>query len=160
MFDIIAHCSAMDRATCEPEDLLLREGQTDAPLFILVSGEVAILKSGAEILRIREPGAVFGEIAALLDIPCTASVVATSPVEVYYSLAPRAFLAANPEIAIHTARILAQRLHIATEYLADIKTQFADHDDHFGMMDRILDRLMQKQSISRTVSPARSDPRL
>ena len=59
------------------------------------------------------------------------------------------------------ARTLAQRLYHATGYLADLKAQFADRSDHFGMMDEILDELLQQQSKERARPESPSDdPRL
>jgi CRP/FNR family cyclic AMP-dependent transcriptional regulator len=43
-------------------------------LLILKEGAVAVVKEGVEIARVTEPGAVFGEISALLDQPHTADV--------------------------------------------------------------------------------------
>ena len=64
-------------------------------------------------------------------------------------------------MALHTARILARRLHAATAYLADVKTQFADQKNHFAMMDRILD-IADAAPGARPAPPPRtgSDPRL
>ena len=100
-----------------------------------------MLKGETEVARISDPGSVFGEMSALLDLPYSASVRAVGPVRAHRSDNAAEFIAANPAVALHTARILAQRLHAATAYLADVKSQFADQKNHFAMMDRILDSL-------------------
>ena len=127
---------------------------------MLLAGEVAVLKGETEVARVSTPGAVFGEISALLDMPYSASVRAVGPVRARLSEDAAGFIAANPAVALHTARILAQRLHAATAYLADVKAQFADQNNHFAMMDRILDQLMQRQAARAPQPRVRSDPRL
>jgi CRP-like cAMP-binding protein len=99
-------------------------------------------------------------MSALLDLPYSASVRALGPVRARVCEDGAAYIADNPTIALHTARILARRLHAATAYLADVKEQFADQANHFAMMDRILDQLMQRQGTRTPPPETRSDPRL
>ena len=160
MQEILDACSSLPDVAFEAGDLLIREGGAAGRLFVLVSGEVAVLKGETEVARIATPGAVFGEISALLDMPYSASVLAVGPVTARCSEDAARFIAANPAVALHTARILAQRLHAATAYLADVKAQFADQKNHFAMMDRILDQLMQRQMPRPPQARVRSDPRL
>ena len=51
---------------------VLADGSRTDRLLILRKGNVAVVKEGIEIARVTEPGAVFGEISALLDCPHTA----------------------------------------------------------------------------------------
>lgn len=160
MQDILDACSRLPEAHFAKDDWLIQEGMPGGSLFVLISGEVVVLKGETEITRISDPGAVFGEISALLDSPSSASVRAVGPVRAHRADEAMAFIAANPAVALHTARILAQRLSAATAYLADVKEQFADQKNHFSMMDRILDTLMQRQASKSPPPTARSDPRL
>jgi CRP-like cAMP-binding protein len=162
MDELMAACSALPLETHGAGETLLAEGSRGSSLYILIEGEVKVMKGGNEIARIAQPGAIFGEISALLGTPYSANVVAVTKVRAYKSDEATAFIADNPAIAMHTARVLAQRLYHATTYLADLKEQFADKSDHFGLMDRILDELMQQQrSLSNTTPrPATDDPRL
>jgi CRP-like cAMP-binding protein len=158
--DILAICSSLPEVDFAADDWLIREGGQPGRLYVLVSGEVVVLKGETEIARISEPGAIFGEMSVLLDMPYTASVRAVGPVRTRLSEDPAAFLASNPAIALHAARILARRLHAATAYLADVKMQFADQKNHFGIMDRILESLLQHQPPQAPEPRARTDPRL
>jgi hypothetical protein len=64
-------------------------------------------------------------------------------------------------VALQTARILAQRLHDSTTYLADMKAQFEDRSDHLGMVDRIIGALQNQQSDSSgPITGRKADPRL
>jgi CRP/FNR family transcriptional regulator, cyclic AMP receptor protein len=160
MPDILDACSGLPEVRFAAGDLLIEEGSPGGTLYVLISGEVVVLKGEVEVARISDEGAVFGEMSALLAVPSSASVCAVGPVRARLSEDGAGFIAANPAVALHTARILAQRLHAATAYLADVKSQFADQKNHFGMMDRILDSLMQRQA-SKTPQPgAKPDPRL
>src|SRR4051812_21560268 len=156
MQDILDACSSLPEARFAGGDWLIREGGPGGTLFVLISGEVVVLKGETEISRIADPGAVFGEISALLGISSSASVRAVGPVRAHQAENPMAFIASNPAIALHTARILAQRLNAATAYLADVKLQFADQENHFALMDRILDALMQRQAPNAPPATARS----
>ncbi|HXL31149.1 MAG TPA: cyclic nucleotide-binding domain-containing protein, partial [Bradyrhizobium sp.] len=56
---------------------------------------------------------------------------------------------------------LAQRLNVATTYLADIMQQYAGHGDHLAMVGEILQTMINLPPI--TISPGsdrQSDPRM
>ena len=55
------------------ENVFVAGSRTDRLLF-LRQGAVAIVKEAIEIAKVTEPGAVFGELSALLDQPHTADV--------------------------------------------------------------------------------------
>jgi CRP/FNR family transcriptional regulator, cyclic AMP receptor protein len=55
---------------------VLTAGSKTGRLLILKSGSVAILKGSIELAKVDEPGAVIGELSALLDWPHTADVKA------------------------------------------------------------------------------------
>jgi hypothetical protein len=40
------------------------------------------------------------------------------------------------------ARLLAQRLNVATSYLADIKQQYAGHGTHLSMVGELLENMV------------------
>ena len=160
MQEILDVCSSLPEVAFAAGDTLIAEGGPGGALFVLVAGELVVLKGETEVARVAQPGAIFGEISALLGIPYSASVVAVGPVRARMSRDAAGFIAANPAMALHCARLLAQRLHAATAYLADVKAQFADQKNHFAMMDRILDQLMQRPATRAPQVTARSDPRL
>jgi CRP/FNR family transcriptional regulator, cyclic AMP receptor protein len=151
----------VDHLRFAPGEVMIREGDRRGAIYVLIEGTVAVVKGDIRVARIRTPGALFGEMSTLLDAPYTATVVAESPVTVKMVADGQAFLASSPVVALHTARILAQRLHDSTTYLADMKAQFGDRSDHFGMVDRIIGAL-QNQQTDTAAAPAErtSDPRL
>lgn len=126
-------------------EILLAEGRRAGVLYVLVSGEVEILKGDFQINVISEPGAVFGEISVLLDAPHTASVKTTCPSAFFVIEDPVRFLAAQPESALAIARLLAERLHSMTGYLVDLKNQYEGSEEHFGLVDEVLETLAHAQ---------------
>jgi CRP-like cAMP-binding protein len=65
---------------------------------------------------VNEPGAVFGEISALLDRPHTADVRALKPSQFY--IADAALLGHSASALFYVAGILAQRLDRANDALS------------------------------------------
>jgi CRP/FNR family transcriptional regulator, cyclic AMP receptor protein len=55
-------------------EAVLTAGSKTARLYILKTGAVVVRKDGIELARVAEPGTVFGELSALLEIPHTADV--------------------------------------------------------------------------------------
>ncbi len=146
MDEILRACDGIaSERTIPAGETLLAEGQRVGVLFILVDGEVEVLKGDFRIHSISEPGSVFGEISVLLDAPHTATVKTTSPCRFYVVEDPLEFLRSRPEIALDIARLLAERLHAMTTYLVDLKQQFEGSDDHFGMVDEVLETLGHAQ---------------
>jgi len=104
----------------EPGAILLAEGQKSGLLYVLIDGEVEILKGEFQINVVSDPGAIFGEMSLLLNMPHTATVRALTPCCVHVVDDGDAFLRSNKEIAYDLSKLLAQRLHGVTTYLADL----------------------------------------
>jgi CRP/FNR family cyclic AMP-dependent transcriptional regulator len=66
--------AALPLTVYQAGETILPQGSRTDQLLILRTGNVAVVKDGIEIARVSEPGAVFGEISALLDCPHTAEV--------------------------------------------------------------------------------------
>lgn len=124
--------------------VLLPEGTSTGRLFVLVEGEVEILKGDVQVEVVSEPGALFGEISALLDTPHMATVRIVSAARLVCIEDAGRFLRENPDLTIEVARLLAERLTNVVGYLADIKQQFAGRD-HLGMVDEVLETLVHQQ---------------
>ena len=158
---VIAEVAHLPDTIFAPGDILIREGERRGAIYVLIDGTVEVFKGTVRVARIRSPGALFGEMSTLLDAPYTATVVAETVVTAKMVTDGEAFLASSPVVALHTARILAQRLHDSTTYLADMKAQFEGRSDHLGMVDKIIGALQNQQSESSNPTPDRKpDPRL
>jgi len=60
----------------DPGDEIIKEGQEDSRIFILLTGKLAVRKHGEDIAFIEKAGEVIGELAAVSDEKRSASVVA------------------------------------------------------------------------------------
>ena len=145
MEKLIQHCQSLPQVNLEAGSTLLTEGDRTGKMYVLAEGEVEIRKQDFVIARVSDPGSVLGEISALLNIPHMATVVATRESRFYRIDDHAAFLGSNSAACYPIAVLLAQRLHSVTNYLTDIKEQFRDKADHFGMVDEILETLVNQQ---------------
>ncbi len=141
-----------------PGETVIAEGTPAGALFILIAGRVEIRKQDYAITELDEPGGVFGEISVLLDTTHTATVATLAPSRFYVVDEPLAFMRTTPEVALLVARLLAKRLHAMTTYLVDLKQQFDQHDDHFGIVDQVLDALTHSQDDHKPGSDREPDP--
>jgi CRP/FNR family transcriptional regulator, cyclic AMP receptor protein len=142
---ILDLCQALAVQSFEPGAVLLAEGKTSGLLYILIDGEVEVLKGDLQVNLVSDPGAIFGEISVLLDIPAIATVRAVTPCNAHVIESGDAFLQSHKEIAYQLSKLLAHRLHGLTTYLVDLRRQFEHHDDHLSMVDDILETLVHHQ---------------
>jgi CRP/FNR family transcriptional regulator, cyclic AMP receptor protein len=145
MREFLEHCHDCPKRRLAAGDVLIEEQGRSGQLFVLAEGMLEVYRGEVEIALIDEPGALFGEMAVLLDRPHTASVRAASEAVVHVIEDAEAFLADRPALAMPIARLLARRLQNVTSYLVDLKRQFADRSDHLGMVDEVLESLSHEQ---------------
>ena len=143
---ILESSQALPEVTYDGGKVILEQGQSSGNIFILLDGEVEISKGGIPITLVKEPGSILGEISALLDIPHIATVTTRKPCRFKLATQQDRFLETNTRLYYPLAVLLAQRLNSVTSYLVDIKEQFKDSSDHFGMMDEILETLVNQQA--------------
>jgi CRP-like cAMP-binding protein len=72
-----------------------------------------------------EPGAVFGELSALLNQPHTADVRTLETSE--FRVARAELLEEDPAALLYVAAILAQRLNLANQTVVELKSQIQLH---------------------------------
>jgi CRP/FNR family transcriptional regulator, cyclic AMP receptor protein len=140
--DLLDYCAGLPTQSIAAGEVMIAEGQRPAHMMVLISGSVSVEREGVPFARVDAPGAVFGEMSAVLDRLATATVRARSDVEVYAIAEPLDFLRDKPGAALAVLRVTAARLDGLTQYLVDVKRQYADRDDHLGMVDGILDTLV------------------
>ena len=80
MATILSFCEGFPETEFLPGDVLLGEGESTGLPYILIEGEAEVLKVDFSVSTVSEPGAMFGEMAILLDIPHTATVTPAPPV--------------------------------------------------------------------------------
>lgn len=139
--------TGMPERRLAPGQKLFDDEQGSSAIAVLVEGRLLISSGGAEIAQVDVPGAFIGEIGALLAVPRVAEVTAAETTVVRHIGDPTTFFHDHPELALELARQLAGRLHRLTAYLADVRVQYADRDDHLGMADALLGRLASRPPV-------------
>ena len=82
-------------------EILVQEGGGENVLYFLARGTVEVSKGGQSITRVRERGAMFGEMSVLLESKPTATVTAVDKVECRVAAHPKEFLAAHPDVVFY-----------------------------------------------------------
>ena len=113
---------ALPLVTYQAGENLLTAGSRTGRLLILKKGAVTIIKGGIEIAKEAEPGAVFGEISALLDQPHAADVRTLETSEFHVADAAT-LLVQDPVVILYVAAVLARRLDTANQALIELKRQ-------------------------------------
>ncbi len=139
---VLEHCAGRQETYLPASAVLIREGETTGDLYILVEGELEVLKGDTVVAVITEPGSILGEMSVLLNQPHTATVRVSTGSTVYQIDDGAGFMREKPAVALLVATLLAQRLNAATTYLADIKRQYAGHGNHLAMVGDVLESLV------------------
>ena len=114
--------AALPLVTYQAGKTVFDAGSKTGRLLILRSGAVAIVKDAIEIAKVTEPGAVFGELSALLDQPHTADVFALESSQFHVADA-NTLLVQDPLALFYVATVLARRLDGANRALIELKNQ-------------------------------------
>jgi CRP/FNR family transcriptional regulator, cyclic AMP receptor protein len=125
-------------------DLVVREGASGRGLWILVSGALEVHKGTVLVNTVSQPGALIGEVSALLGTPYSATVRATTPSVLRHASDAQALLVSDPAIMRLIAVGLAERLNFVTTYLADLKHQYGEAPG-IAMVSDVLAELTQRQ---------------
>ncbi len=100
-----------DELEASPGGKLTEEGRSGREFFVLVKGTVAVERGGRKLAELG-PGDWFGEIAVLTHKPRSATVTATTPVNLL-AISDRSFrrvVETTPRIALRVLGSVAQRL--------------------------------------------------
>jgi len=158
---VLDYCTGGTERKVPAGMLFIREGGKTGHLFVLVEGRVEVFKGDSVVAVITEPGAMFGEMSVLLDQPHSATVRAASDSVIYEFNDAASFLRDQPAVALLIARLLAQRLNVATTYLADLMHQYAGHGTHLAMVGEVLQSMINlPPSQVQPGSDRQSDPRM
>jgi CRP-like cAMP-binding protein len=136
-------CRGLQEQNFETGSVLIEQGARSGRMYVLIEGEVGVVRDGIEIAVVSEAGAVFGEMSILLDNPHGATVMVRQPVRAYRIDDGDAFLRSHPDVTLQISRILAMRLHLLNGYLSDLAQQYAGHGNHLSMVGEILGSLAQ-----------------
>ena len=141
MSHLLDHVGDRPLRACGDGEVLITEGATDTPLFVLAEGRLVVEREGQRIAMVDQPGAVLGEISMLLGVPATATVRAVGQASVHVVDADDTSLLSDAQVMGDIARLLAGRLQTMVTYLVDVKQQYADASGHLGLVDDVLGQL-------------------
>jgi CRP-like cAMP-binding protein len=128
--------AALPLESYETGETVFVEGTKTGRLLVLKSGAVGIYKDDIEFARVSEPGAVFGELSALLDAPHSADVRALEPSE--FHAADAAALLQDPVALLYVTIVLARRIDAANQGLLQLK-KLLEAGEPRGLIDKTLD---------------------
>jgi len=150
MTDILDYCEGQKVVHFDSGETIIPEGARLGKLFILIDGQIEVIRRDTQVTHVDEPGSVFGEMSVLLDMPHSATVKALSEVDCYVIDDALTFLESNSEVAIHLATLLARRLYYTTTYLVDLQQQAEGRRRDLDVVDQILGSLVD--------APAEGEP--
>ena len=158
---VLDYCTGGVERKVPEGTLVIHEGGKTGHLFVLLQGKLEVIKGDSIVAVLTEPGAMLGEMSVLLDQPHTATVRAASDSTIYEFDDAASFLRDQPAVALLIARLLAQRLNVATTYLADLMHQYAGHGTHLSMVSELLQSMINlPPSQVAPGSDRQSDPRM
>ncbi len=131
--------AALPLASYGPGETVFAEGTSTGRLLILKSGAVSVVKGGVEIATVSEPGAVFGELSALLGQPHGADVLAVETSEFHVADAAT-LLGQDPIALLYVTMVLARRLDSANRALIDLKDQI-EAGEPPSMIEKSVERI-------------------
>ena len=99
----------------EPETVLCREGRIEHTLYILLSGHVDITRTyggASQFIDTLKPGACFGELALIMNVPRTAQVTTTDNVRVIelHREDFNRFIRSEPNVLLAIVQLVIQRM--------------------------------------------------
>jgi CRP-like cAMP-binding protein len=157
MQELLTLAQGLPQRSLAPGEVLLVDGEPVDALYVLLEGELRIDKAGVQVAAITDPGACVGEMSLLLGIAATADVTAAAPSVLAVVEDAPAMLEGQSPLPLALARLLAERVHVMTTYLVDLKQQYGDNADGLGMVDTVLNSLMRRSG-PRTVLGSERDP--
>ena len=138
MSSLAALAISLPLETLAPGTYLTTEGTHSGQLYILESGRLSVQREGVSLATIDEPGAIIGEMAVLLGIPHSATVIAQGEAKVRVVADALGTLSQNAEFALHLATIACARLNATSALLVELKGQAAGKAKEQALMSRIL----------------------
>ncbi len=140
MQTILDYCKDCESKLFNSGELLLTEGSKSGIVYILLEGKVDIIKGDMVINSVSDPGAIFGEMSVLLDLPHMASVKTVEPSKFYVFTNTTETIFNSDDISWQLATVLASRLNNITNFLVDLKKRSTESEEQLGMVCEVLEK--------------------
>jgi len=115
-----------ERLHIQAGEVILREGRLGRELFVILEGTATVTRAG-RVVNIRHAGDYFGELAAIEAVPRSATVTATTDLEVLI-IGPREFEAMMEIPGFRNALLtgMSRRIREADDRLAAYQERDAE----------------------------------
>ena len=120
---------------------VLAAGAATGKLLVLKEGAVEVVQGGVRLAEVSEPGAVFGELAVLLDRPHTADVRALRR-STFHVADGSSYLRADPTAALSVAVLLARRLTAVNRHLVEARSRLGEAQPA-GVIAEMIDNIAE-----------------
>ena len=123
--------------------LVIHEGGKTGHLFVLIEGRLEVVKGDTVVaVHHRARRGARRNVGAARPAAHRDRARSVGFRRSTSSTMPPSFLRDQPAVALLIARLLAQRLNVATTYLADLKQQYAGHGNHLSMVGELLQSMI------------------
>lgn len=123
-----------------PDEVIFLEGDRSKDVYLLIEGEVELLKAGIRITVLNEAGTFFGEMSSLLGLPRSTTVrtrTATRLIRIDHETFEN-FLASFPSLNYRMAVMLAKRLQKTTDKYYHGKARYRQLKRHFNIIQGLI----------------------
>ena len=141
--------------TLAPEALIFREGDKPDRFYILLEGRVEIWKDFdtpyADILAVRGPGACFGEMSLIDELPRSATVRTVTPVRLVSLAKPhfRKVIEQNPSVALLIMKTVSHLVRISNEaFQSGLRQKNLMLEKAYQELQRAQDDLIRSERLS------------
>jgi CRP/FNR family cyclic AMP-dependent transcriptional regulator len=104
-------------------EIVLAQGTRTESLLFLIEGSVEVVIDGVTVATACQPGAVFGDLSALMNVNHTATVRALKPCAFHIVKNAHEFIEESPFVTKFLCELLAYRLDAINQYLVAVKHQ-------------------------------------
>jgi len=122
-------------------ELILRQGTVGERMLFLKEGAVDIVRDEVTLARVTEPGAVLGDMAAILGRPHSADVRAAAPSRCHVIDDAARLLRVEPALALYVMTVLASRLDAVNGLLIEARARLGDAGPQRGFLAETLESL-------------------
>lgn len=126
-------------------EVILREGHPVNTLYVLIAGEVEVLKGDTCVNRISEPGSLFGEMSYLLNQDASATLRAGKYTCLYKI--DTGFAWSHPEIFRYVSVQLAARLQANTQFLIKLEERLSKEGEKVHLATEIAKELKNIEAL-------------
>lgn len=153
LIDLFANASERHLS---PGAFLCKEGERDGNLYFLISGEIEVLKKGADgsthVLASLTTGALLGELSWIMGTPCSASLRArkeTSLILLNGNTLTQQLQERSPgafKLSIALLRLLAGRLMRMNDQFLETQAKPNGNGSKKSEIERLRERILQDWS--------------